>query len=70
VLGRGGGLALFHITHLENEEGEGVMENENRAPECCMIDVCGWVLCVEQCGNSARFFDVAFLNLGLRCPMF
>jgi len=56
----------------EHEEGEGVMEHENRAPECCMVEVSGWILCVEQCGNSARFFDVVvfFLILALRCQIF
>ena len=50
------GLALG-----KHEEGEGVMENENRAQECCMIEVGGWILCVEQCGWKLwQFVDVVF----------
>jgi hypothetical protein len=60
------GLALG-----KHEEGEGVMENENRAQECCMIEVGGWILCVEQCGWKLwQFVDVVFLNFWFTMPDF
>jgi hypothetical protein len=48
----------------KTEEGEGVMENENRAQECCMIKYCVWILCVKKCGNSARCLICVCLKFG------